>query len=88
MSIEIFLKRHPPVPPLSTIRVRASKIANHVIRRVGAEAGPLLHIPPMTQLAQPGDREIPAVSEVDGTTRRGVGWWNQDRPRRDHLEWG
>jgi hypothetical protein len=49
-----------------------SGIANCVIRRKGAEASPCSTSPLMTQLAEPGEDEMPIVGEIDCSIRRGI----------------
>jgi hypothetical protein len=77
MSIEIFSERHPSVrPPLdphppapsappSLETGRRARLQHRKLRHQEGRRGnrPLLQIPPMTQLARPGDRETPIVGE-------------------------
>jgi hypothetical protein len=57
---------------VSARRVRAFKHRKprHQEGRRGSR--PLLHIPPMTQLAGYGEHEIAIVDEIDCTIRRGI----------------
>jgi hypothetical protein len=74
MSIEFFcrgLSVFPLLDPRPPAASTPSSIANYVIKKVLRGSRPMLHIPPMTQLAWPGEHEIPIVGEIDCRARCG-----------------